>query len=81
MRSPLRPRKRVLTRQVTSKKRFNSYEIFYERTRKKLPLNTGNCLTGIFYVKLVNEYCNIDNEIGIYTNGSYLYNTEEELKF
>jgi len=33
-----------LLRQVTSHKRFNSYEIFYDRTRKRWPLNTGDCL-------------------------------------
>ena len=35
-------RKSGLLRQVTSKKRFNLYEIFYERTRKMLPFNTGD---------------------------------------
>jgi hypothetical protein len=30
---------------------------------------------------MMQGYCNIDNEIGIYTSGSYLYNTEGELKF
>ena len=34
-RSPLGQRKSGLIRQVTSKKRFNSYEIFYVRTRKR----------------------------------------------
>jgi hypothetical protein len=33
-----------LIRQVTSWKRFNSYEIFYEKTRKRWPFNTGDCL-------------------------------------
>ena len=33
-----------LTRQVTSSKRFHSYEIFYDRTRKCEPLNTGDSL-------------------------------------
>jgi len=33
-RSPLGQRKTGLIRQVTSKKRLNSYEIFYDRTRK-----------------------------------------------
>jgi hypothetical protein len=35
-RSPLRQRKSGLLIQVTSEKRFNSYEIFYDRTRKKV---------------------------------------------
>ena len=34
-RSPLGPRKSGLIRQVTSLKRFNSYNIFYDRTRKR----------------------------------------------
>ena len=29
---------------MTSKKRFNSYEVFYDRTGKMWPLNTGDCL-------------------------------------
>ena len=29
---------------MTSKKRFNSYEVFYDRTRKRWPFNTGVCL-------------------------------------
>ena len=33
-RSHLRPRKNGLIRQVTSQKRFNSYEIFYDMTKK-----------------------------------------------
>jgi hypothetical protein len=40
----LRPRKSGLKRQLTSYKRFNLYEIFYDRTRKGEPLNTGDCL-------------------------------------
>ena len=34
-RSHLRQRKSVLLRQVTNQKIFNSYEIFYDRTRKR----------------------------------------------
>ena len=37
-------RKSGLIRQVTSLKRFNSYEIFYDGTRKGWPFNTGDCL-------------------------------------
>jgi hypothetical protein len=37
-RSPLGQRKSGLLRQVTSWKRFNSYEIFYDRTRQRWPL-------------------------------------------
>jgi hypothetical protein len=37
-------RKSGLIRQVTSKKRLNSFEIFYDRTRKRWPVNTGDCL-------------------------------------
>jgi hypothetical protein len=33
--SPLGPRKRGLIRQVTFYKRFNSYDILYDRTRKR----------------------------------------------
>ena len=43
-RSPLGQRKSGLIRQVTSLKRFNSYEIFYDRTRKRWPFNAGDCL-------------------------------------
>ena len=43
-RSPLGRRKSGCIRQVTSKKRLNSYEIFYDRTRKMWPFNTGDCL-------------------------------------
>jgi len=39
--SPLGQRKSGLLRQMTSKKRFNSYENFYDRSRKRWPLNTG----------------------------------------
>ena len=42
-RSPLGQRNSDLLRQVTSLKRFNSYEIFYNRKRKKWPFNTGDC--------------------------------------
>ena len=35
-------RKSGLIRQVSSSKRFNSYEIFYDRTRKRWSLNTGD---------------------------------------
>ena len=41
-RSPLGQRKNGLIRQVTSEKMFNSYEIFYDRTRKREPFNTGD---------------------------------------
>jgi len=43
-RSPMGKRKSGLLRQVTSLKMFNSYEMFYEGTRKKWPFNTGDCL-------------------------------------
>jgi hypothetical protein len=43
-RSPLGQRKIDLIRQVTSLKRFNAYDIFYHRTRKRWPFNTGDCL-------------------------------------
>ena len=43
-RSPLEQRKSGLIRQVTSSKRLNSYELFYDRTRKGWPFNTGDCL-------------------------------------
>ena len=39
-RSPLGQRKNGFLRHVTSYKRFNSYEIFCDRTRKRLPFNT-----------------------------------------
>ena len=39
-----RQEKSDLIRQVTSLKRLNSYEIYYDKTRKKWPLNTGDCL-------------------------------------
>ena len=29
---------------VTSSKKINSYKIFYDRTRKRWPFNTGDCL-------------------------------------
>ena len=43
-RSSLGQRKNGLIRQVTSLKRLNSYEIFYDRTTKMWPFNTGDCL-------------------------------------
>jgi len=43
-RSPLGQRKDGLIRQVTSEKRLNSYESFYDRIRKKRPFNTDDCL-------------------------------------
>jgi len=43
-RSPLGQRISVLIRLVTSLKSFNSYEIVYDRIRKKIPINTGDCL-------------------------------------
>jgi len=43
-RSPLEQRKSGLIRQVTSSKRFNSYEFIYDRTRKRWPLKAGDCL-------------------------------------
>ena len=48
-RSPVGWRKSGLLRHVTSYKRFNAYEIFYDRTRKMWPFNTGNCLVEIFF--------------------------------
>ena len=43
--SPLGQRKNRLIRQVTSWKRLNSYELFYDRTRKWWPfINTGDCM-------------------------------------
>jgi len=46
-RSPLVHRKSGLLRQLTSKKRFISYAIFYDRTRKRWPFNAGDCLTEV----------------------------------
>jgi hypothetical protein len=43
-RSPLGERKSGLIRQITPYERFNSYEIFYNRTSKRWPFNTGDCL-------------------------------------
>ena len=43
-RSPLGQRKSGLIRQVTSWKRFISHEILYDRTNKRWPLNTGDCM-------------------------------------
>jgi hypothetical protein len=43
-RSPLGQRKRGFIRQVTSWKRFNTYEMFYDRTINRWPLNTGDCV-------------------------------------
>jgi hypothetical protein len=37
-------KKSELIKQVTSQKRLNSYEIIYDRTRKKWPFNTGDCM-------------------------------------
>ena len=36
-----------LLRQVTSSKRFNLYENFYDRTIKRWPFNTGDCLIDV----------------------------------
>jgi hypothetical protein len=43
----LSQRKGGLIKQVTSEKRFNSYEIFHDRTGKRQPLNSGDCLTEV----------------------------------
>ena len=43
-RSSLRQRKSGLSRQAISQKRFNSYEIFYDGTRKGCHFNTDDCL-------------------------------------
>ena len=43
-RSPLGQRKSDLIRQVTSYKRFNLYDIFYDRTINMWLFNTGDCL-------------------------------------
>ena len=43
-RSPLGQWKSGLIRQVTSEKRLIWYEIFYDGTRKRWPLKTGDCL-------------------------------------
>ena len=42
--SHLDQRKNVLIRQVTSLNRFRSYDLFNERTRKRRPFNTADCL-------------------------------------
>ena len=55
-RSHLGQRKRGLLREVISKKRFISYAIFYNRTRKRWPFCTGDYLikvttrTGLTYI-------------------------------
>jgi len=43
MRSLLVQAKIGAIRQVTSYKRFNSYEMFCDRTRKRWPFNKGDC--------------------------------------
>ena len=43
-RTPLEQRKSCLIWQLTSYKRFNSYDIFYDRTRKGWPFNRGDCM-------------------------------------
>ena len=43
-RSPLRQKKVTFIRQVNTYNKFNSYEIFFEMTRKRWSLNTGDCL-------------------------------------
>ena len=60
-RSPLRQRKSVIIIQVTSKKRFNSYEMFNDRKWKMWPFNTGDCLIEVsegagFIVHLYRKY-------------------------
>jgi len=42
--SPLGQRNSGLIRQVTSHNRYNLNEIFYDRSRKRWPFNTGDCL-------------------------------------
>jgi len=42
-RSLLGQRESGLVRQVTSLKRFNSYEIFYDRTGNRWPFDTDDC--------------------------------------
>ena len=44
LRGTLGIKKNGLIRQVTSQKRFNAYAIFHDRTRKKWPFNTVDCL-------------------------------------
>jgi hypothetical protein len=44
LRGHLWTKKNGLLIQVTSQKRFNSYEFVYDRTRKGWPFNTGDCL-------------------------------------
>ena len=51
-RPPLGHRKSGFIRQVTSWKRFNSYEIDYGRTRKRWPFNTGDCMDRFDYIFL-----------------------------
>ena len=33
---------------------FHSYEIFYDKTKKMLPLNTGDCMDRLDCIKLNN---------------------------
>jgi len=60
-RSCLGRRKSGLIRQVTSGKRLNSYEIFYDRIRKKWRFNTGDCCDCIGRFDCIDDQVHIGN--------------------
>jgi len=49
-------RKGGLIRKVTFENSFNSYEIVYDRTRKRLPFNTGDCFIKVTTWEVVTVY-------------------------
>jgi hypothetical protein len=53
----LEQRKSGIMWQVTSKKRFNSYEMFCNRKRKRWPFNTGDCMGRFDYVIGLRQVC------------------------
>jgi hypothetical protein len=64
-RSPLGQRKNGFIRQVTTYKRFNSYEIFCDRTRKRLPFNTD---PGSYKFTIRTKHKRTKNERTLHTN-------------
>ena len=75
-------RKNGLIRQV---KRLNLYEIFYDRTRKRLPLNTGYCLievtawAGLTVFKTISSTVLISEVLRFSLHKYFLINVEVEL--
>jgi hypothetical protein len=65
-RSPLGQRKSDIIRQMSSYRRFNSYEIFYDSTRKMWHFNTDDCLVEVTVLADLTIYLCLTKIVGLW---------------